>query len=341
MSNTATKVACIDIGTVTARLACADVRDGRVERMLKRSTICNLGEGLTRTGVISPEAAQRVLSCVDGYLALARQARVPRICCTLTSAARDAANSDGLLESLAARGLHAQVIPGEVEGRLTFLGVSQDFPHECILVADSGGGSTELALGGREAAATEGAAGDVLQLDFVHSVDVGARRTTERFLQEEDPPSAQDVSRARTWARGLFEDALARHDALPPSVSRLVVTGGTATSLVAVRLGLVPYDSRRVHLATLSRGDVDGLLERFAALSEAGRAKVSGLQPKRAPVILGGTVTIAALLDATGMETMTVSESDLLFGLAICAAAAVEGGEGVIGWLPTMARLDR
>ena len=42
-----TRVACIDIGTVTARLAVADVEGGRVTRMLKQSTICNLGEGLT------------------------------------------------------------------------------------------------------------------------------------------------------------------------------------------------------------------------------------------------------------------------------------------------------
>ena len=38
------RVACIDIGTVTVRLAVADVEDARVLRLIKRSTICDLGE---------------------------------------------------------------------------------------------------------------------------------------------------------------------------------------------------------------------------------------------------------------------------------------------------------
>ena len=183
-----TRVACIDIGTVTARLAVADVEGGRVS--------------LTRTGLIAEAAAVRVLACVDSYLAAARQARAPRICCTLTSAARDAANSDALLAELAARGLHAQVIPGEVEGSLTFLGVAQDFADREILVADNGGGSTEIAVGSM--GAERG-----LALDRVRSVDVGCRRMTEKFLSAGDPPSADDVERARQWARGMFDDAVA------------------------------------------------------------------------------------------------------------------------------------
>ena len=101
------RVACIDIGTVTCRLAVADVAAGRVERLQKHSTICDLGENLTRTGLISPAAKERVLDCVDAYLAEARAQGLNRICCTLTSAARDAGNSTELLGALARRGLDA------------------------------------------------------------------------------------------------------------------------------------------------------------------------------------------------------------------------------------------
>ena len=75
------RVAVIDIGTVTARLAIADVDGEHVARLLKQSTICNLGEGLTQTGRISDVAAERVLSCVDAYLACAREAGAPVACC--------------------------------------------------------------------------------------------------------------------------------------------------------------------------------------------------------------------------------------------------------------------
>ena len=77
------RVACIDIGTVTARLAVADGRDGLVSHMYKRSTIVDVGEGLTVTGVISQAAMERVLACVDGYLAETRKLGAPVICCTM------------------------------------------------------------------------------------------------------------------------------------------------------------------------------------------------------------------------------------------------------------------
>ena len=87
------RVACIDIGTVTVRLAVADVEDARVLRLIKRSTICDLGEGLSASGRISDDARGRVMGCVDAYIQIALDACATYICCTLTSAARDASNA--------------------------------------------------------------------------------------------------------------------------------------------------------------------------------------------------------------------------------------------------------
>ena len=139
------RIACIDIGTVTARLAVADVEGGRVRRLAKTSCICNLGQGVDRTRRLDSEAMGRVVSCCREYLASAVSARAEAVCCTMTSAARDAENSADLVIALRGLGLEPEVIPGEVEGALTFLGVAQDFGGKKILVADNGGGSTELA----------------------------------------------------------------------------------------------------------------------------------------------------------------------------------------------------
>lgn len=347
-----TRVACIDIGTVTARLAVADVEGGRVVRMLKQSNICNLGEGLTQTGAISRAAADRVTECVDSYLAAAREAGAHSVCCTLTSAARDASNSDQLLNRLGRRGLHAQVIPGTVEGSLTFLGVAQDFAGHRILVADNGGGSTELAVGRMDApaagsgdaaaaadATADAATAPKLALDCVRSVDVGCCRLTERFLSAHDVPTDQEVMAARAWARQMFDDAVQEEKILRLAPERLVTTGGTVTTLVALKLGLVPYDPRRVHLAELSLGDVEGLLAHLAAIPVEERAKLPGIQAKRAPVILGGAIAVAELMRSVNVDRLTVSESDLLFGLSICAAATAEGTANPLGWEPDLTHL--
>lgn len=332
-----TRVAVIDIGTVTARLAVADVESGRVTRLAKSSNIVNLGQDVDRTGRLREDAQRRLLGCVDLYLASAREAKAPAVCCTLTSAARDAENSADLLAELERRGLDAQVIPGEVEGSLTFLGVAQDFAGRRIMAADNGGGSTEAAVG----SLAEGPAG--LAIEWVRSVNVGCRRLTEKFLAREDPPSGEDLARAHELAAerlsGAISAACAAAGASAARPERLVVTGGTATTLVAVEKGLEPYDPRQVHLQALSRADVDALERRLASLTVEGRAALPGIQAKRAPVILGGTVAIAELMRAAGFDELTVSESDLLFGLSIVAAATLDGAASPLGWRPGLTLL--
>ena len=332
-----TRVACIDIGTVTARLAVADVECGRVARLIKHSEICNLGEGVDATGRLRDDAIGRVFSCVRGYVALAVEAGAPAACCTLTSAARDAENSDEMVSALESLGLSPLVIPGRIEGSLTFLGVAQDFRGRRILVADNGGGSTELALG---SLGEDGA----LDLSYVRSVDVGCRRVTEKYLQAALLPTADDLAAAHAFVAEGFAPAVEEgglwaagsERAVADAPEALVVCGGTVTSLVAVDAEMEPYDSARVHLAGLTREKVEALEKRLASLTVEQRAELPGLQAKRAPVILGGAVAISELMRQTSFSTLQASESDLLFGLALTAAASLDGTASPVGWRPEM-----
>ena len=324
------RVAVIDIGTVTSRLAVADVVDGRVTHLEKLNTITDLGEGLVASGRLAPAAIGRVTDAVTYYVGKGVEAGADAFATTLTSAARDAANSAELTDQLRDLGLDPQVIPGVVEGSLTFLGVAGDAPAGPLLVADSGGGSTELALGelvdGR------------IRLADVRSLDVGCRRVTELFLQREDPPSAEAIAEARAWCAAQFVPQLAEVLALADARPRLYAVAGTVTTLTAIHGGVVPYDSSRIHNATLAREVVDALAERLLALPLAERAQVPGLQPKRAPVIGAGAVVIGELMRAGGFAELTVSEHDLLYGLSQACDAALEGTESPVGWLPRLSR---
>ena len=335
-----TRLACIDIGTVTARLAVADVEGGRVVRLAKHSEICNLGQDVDATGRLNEEAMARVLACVRGYVQSAREAGAVAACCTLTSAARDAENSSVLGAELDALGLDPLIIPGQVEGALTFLGVTHDFCGQRVLVADNGGGSTELACGSAPQNAP-------LDLRFVRSVDVGCRRMSEKFLSPVGPDDPTALTRAHEFAAEAFAPAVRDGGLLAAGASgasegapgTLVVTGGTVTSLVAIKKQLEPYDPAQVHLATLERADLEELERRLAALTVEERAALPGLVAKRAPVILGGVVTVLELMRQTGFSRLTVSESDLLFGLAVAAETTLAGTSSPVGWAPTMRTL--
>ena len=113
------RVGVIDVGTVTARVGMADIRDRVVLSIARESRICNLGEGVDATGLIDDGAIARVLDAVDGFIGFLREHGCQVVGCFLTSAARDARNVDVLLDALRARGLAPEVLSGKVEGAPT------------------------------------------------------------------------------------------------------------------------------------------------------------------------------------------------------------------------------
>ena len=325
-------LAAIDIGTVTARLALAQVEDGRVIRMAKYTEIVNLGEGVDKTKRLLPEAIHRCVGCVSSYVDHARKEGAEAVVCTLTSAARDAENAPDLGMGLASLGLEPMIIPGEIEGALTFLGVSHDFENHRILVADSGGGSTELVVGTL--------AGQQLDINFVESVDLGCRRLTERFNLSADHPSAEDIDGAHQMAAQMMSEAIGRAQQQCAAPELLVGVGGTATSLIAIRDHLDPYDPSKVHLNHISIDEVTQIEGLLASKTLKEREDITGLQAKRASVMLAGTILLAELMKNSGFKHLVVSESDLLFGLVIIAAAVHQGKQSPVIWQPILRPLN-
>ena len=338
-------LAAIDIGTVTARLALAQVEDGRVIRMAKYTEIVNLGEGVDKTKRLLPEAIHRCVGCVSSYVDHARKEGAEAVVCTLTSAARDAENAPDLGMGLASLGLEPMIIPGEIEGALTFLGVSHDFENHRILVADSGGGSTELVVGtlaGQTAAQGAGQqlGGQQLDINFVESVDLGCRRLTERFNLSSDHPSAEDIDGAHKMAAQMMSEAIGRAQQQCAASELLVGVGGTATSLIAIRDHLDPYDPSKVHLNHISLDEVFQIEGLLASKTLKEREDITGLQAKRAPVMLAGTILLAELMKNSGFKHLVVSESDLLFGLVITASAVYQGKQSPVIWKPILRPLN-
>ena len=349
-------LAAIDIGTVTARLALAQVEDGRVIRMAKYTEIVNLGEGVDTAKRLLPEAIHRCVGCVSSYVDHARKEGAEAVVCTLTSAARDAENAPDLGMGLASLGLEPMIIPGEIEGALTFLGVSHDFENHRILVADSGGGSTELVVGtlagqpvvqgaGQSAGQSEAQsvdqyAGQQLDINFVESVELGCRRLTERFNLSSDHPSAEDIDGAHKMAAQMMSEAIGRAQQQCAAPELLVGVGGTATSLIAIRDHLDPYDPSKVHLNHISLDEVLQIEGLLASKTLKEREDITGLQAKRAPVMLAGTILLAELMKNSGFKHLVVSESDLLFGLVVTAAAVHQGKQSPVIWQPILRPLN-
>lgn len=307
------RYAAVDIGTVTCRLLVADVDEhGGVEELHRDHAICNLGVGVDKTGVLAPDAIERVVSVIErftGVLDEMRAAGTPvhvRTCAT--SASRDARNADEFRERLAAFGLTPEVIPGEEEAGLSFAGATSAFPGETVMVADIGGGSTEVIAG------TAGSAPA-----HAHSFDVGCRRVTERFFAQ-DPPTPEQRDEASRWIAGEFSSYIKMLQDEGCLEGRLIAVAGTATTIISMREKMVEYDSSRVHGAVATRADVDELIDMMAPLTLEERQKIVGLNPGRAPVILAGLLIMRQLLEVSGKDSFTASERDILHGIVFSMA---------------------
>ncbi|MDO5044648.1 MAG: hypothetical protein Q4E22_05075 [Coriobacteriia bacterium] len=314
----------IDIGTVSTRLSVTQVQDESITQILKKSRITDLGQGRFVSSSLTSEAIERTVAVVNEYIAqLKTFEHIDFVVTTLTSAARYVDNIDELLDKLLALGLKPQVISGDIEARLGFLGVCTDFSDERIMVLDIGGGSTEISVGEYNPNNDEG----MYNLEFVRSYDIGCRRASELFMRN-DPPEYEEIDAARAWISEEVGSTLSEIE----RPDRLVAVGGTATSLVAVDNKLDPYDSSFVHLSVLSGGQVADMIDRFAALSLEERSQLPGLQVKRAPVILPGAIILEMIMAFTGFSEVTISESDMLAGLARFVAMQVDQKEKPFEW---------
>ena len=233
---------------------------------------------------------------------------VVRTVAVATSAARDARNAADFAARLRERGIELSVVPGSREAALSFSGASIDFSGERLMVVDVGGGSTEVVMG----------VGGAEPL-CAHSFNVGCRRVTEKFLAS-DPPAPEELAQACAWIREQMASWFADQTKEAASLERVIAVAGTATTVVSIRERMETYDSSRVHKARVSRQNLLEVYERLAALPLSERMRVVGLDPKRAPVMVAGLLILLEVLDFTGIDAFTVSETDILHGITLAVS---------------------
>jgi exopolyphosphatase/guanosine-5'-triphosphate,3'-diphosphate pyrophosphatase len=303
-----TRVAAVDLGTNTTRLLVADVADGRVDEVVRRTTITRLGEGVDARCRLLPVPIARVRNVLSEYRREADSLRAERTLLIATSAVRDAENGEAFLGEIEwSYGFATRLLTGREEAELSFRGATLGRrEREGLLVVDIGGGSTELVAAGLGV-----------------SLDVGSVRLTERFLAS-DPPTRSELESCASAVRSLLAEQVPR-DLAPREA---IGVAGTVTSLAALDLGLERYDRERVHGHRLTAAAVDEQLERLAALPLVERRLVPALDPERAPVIVAGAVLLREVLAHFGLDEIEVSERDILDAAALEAAALPASAEG-------------
>ena len=294
------RVAAIDLGTNTTRLLVADLVDGDLREVVRRSTITRLGEGVDERRRLLPLPVARTRNCLSEYRREIEALGAERALLIATSAVRDAENGEAFLGEIEwSYGFETQLLTGDEEAELMLRGVGD--VGDGTLVVDVGGGSTELVTTSSRT-----------------SVDVGSVRLTERFLHT-DPPTLEEL------------EACAGHvwSVLPTlDVTDAIGVAGTITSIAALSLELEEYDRERVHGSRVTSDDLQQQLERLATVPLTERRKLRPLDPDRAPVIVAGAVIAREIVSFFEVKELEVSERDILDGAVLAAAELPEQEEG-------------
>ena len=300
-----TRIAAIDCGTNSIRLLIADYDAAAriLTDRLRRTELVRLGRDVDRTGRLAPVAIERTRVALASYIADSEREQVEKVRMVATSAPRDAANPDDFRAMvLRTLGTEPEVISGREEAELSFVGAVRELTDTATprLVADIGGGSTELVLG-------DGS------VESACSMDIGSVRLTERHLHD-DPPTADQVAAAERDLRAAL--TAARRDVPIERARTFIGVSGTVTTVSALAQGLDRYDPARTHHSHIPAAAVRETADWLLHSTRAERAAKAVIQPGRVDVIGAGALILRVLTDQVGAGEVVVSEKDILDGIA-------------------------
>jgi exopolyphosphatase/guanosine-5'-triphosphate,3'-diphosphate pyrophosphatase len=293
----ASMYAAVDLGSNSFRLHVGK-HDGDQIRVVKsmREPI-RLAAGLDARGCLTEAAKQSALACLRTFRAALSGYRLDAVRVVATSTLRVAHNAAAFLPAAEqAIGYPIEIISGEEEGRLIYMGVANALaaPGERRLVIDIGGGSTELILGLG------------LDIERVESFSIGTVKQCLSFFVD-GRIDAVSFEAAILSARSHFEDAA------PPyhrqNWSCAYGSSGTIRAIAEI------IAKNGMGDGAITPAGIDALKRRFIEFGQVARIDMPGLRPDRAGTIVGGLAILAALLAELGVERMLPVEAGLRMGV--------------------------
>ena len=240
------RIACIDIGSNTTRLLVAEADETGLRELLSQRAFTRL-RGFE--GAIPEAKVREVAEVVASQVRLAREAGAEDMRLVATAAIRGAANRDELCAAIGeACGVTVDVLSGEDEARLAFLGATRMLKHApegLVAVVDVGGGSSEIVCGT--------IAGGV---SWSASFRVGSGFLADNYVHS-DPPAPDELERIRGHVAGIFEGL-----EIPQPVAAYAV-GGSATSLRRLIGAVLDHETLGRALRTVCADPAEEVARRF------------------------------------------------------------------------------
>ncbi|HEY6642608.1 exopolyphosphatase [Povalibacter sp.] len=290
-------IAAVDLGSNSFHMVVARYSHGQLIILDRLREMVRLAAGLDETGRLDRTAIDTALSCLERFGQRLRDMNAESVRVVGTNTLRRAKRRGAFLDrARAALGHPIEIISGIEEARLIYLGVAHSMPSEPgrRLVADIGGGSTEIIIG-------EGVHARKLE-----SLYMGCVSTSSRFFADGEVTEKR-MKRARLAARLELEPV--RSTFLDYGWDQAVGASGTIRSVSDV------LRSRGVSDGVITPVALESLIEQALRAGSIERMRLTGLSQERIPVFAGGLAILAEILGILGIEHMRVAEGALREGL--------------------------
>lgn len=295
------RLASIDLGSNTFRLSIgrAVQRDGKAQIYAEDQLreLVNLAGGLDEYKRIRPETVARALATLERFGERLQGFEPANVRAVATNTFRVARNAPDILPAAErALGFPIEIISGQEEARLIFLGVANELPpsDQRRLVIDIGGGSTEFIIGKNYKPVR------------LASLPIGCTTHTRMYFPQgriTDSRMRQAILGARREIEAIARPY--RHAGWDQALG----SSGTAKGLLAV-LTENGFSERAITF--------EGMDRLRAALIQAGEVRLqdwAGLKAERAPVLAGGLAIMIAAFQELNIDTMGIGEGALRVGV--------------------------
>lgn len=289
--------AAVDLGSNSFRLHIGSFDGERIRIINSAREPVRLGAGLDKRGNLTAQAIQTAIACLSRFARILKATPLTGVRVVATNTVRVARNAPSFVPLFEkAIGHPIEVISGEEEGRLIYMGVASalDLPGERRLVVDIGGGSTELVLGHGH------------DIEQVESFSIGTVPTSTQFF-DGGIIKASAFDEAVLSARSVFEDGLA------PFHPRFWDVGygssGTMRTLAEI------IEKNQLGDGQLSVKGLTALRDRLVDAGRVSKIDLAGIKPERIAVMLGGLPVLLGLAQELGFKSLGSVEAGLRMGV--------------------------
>lgn len=298
----------IDIGTNAIRLLVVRINPNFSYTIISQEKeVVRLGEDEFKDHLLKPEAINRAIFVCGKFTSLAKTYGANKIIAVGTSAIREAVNKSLFLKRLYNEtGLNVQVISGEEEARLIYMGILSgvDVGEEKALFIDLGGGSTEVAIG------------DQYQLYYIHSMKVGAIRLTTQFIGEGWTGQIPDIVYKKM--KGYVHKSTRKIKTVVKDCGSRIAWGSSGTIINLAEIACKLYKKNAGNDSTglvLNRKNLKRLASTLCSLNLEERRKLPGINQYRADIIVAGAAIVDAIMEDFGLQEIHISHKELRDGM--------------------------